>query len=154
MSSYKEHIIDEIRRLVEPVLEEQGLELVEVQFRQENIGWVLRIVIFKQQGVTIDDCTLVSKEVSHLLDVEDLIAQKYHLEVSSPGLDRPLKTERDFLRNRGEKVRVTVENEGGAETVTGRIEDVREAALHLAGEKDEWTIPLESIRKARLVIEF
>lgn len=154
MSSYKEHIIEEIRRLVEPVLEEQGLELVEVQFRQENIGWVLRIIIYKQQGVTIDDCTFVSKEVSRLLDVEDLIAQKYHLEVSSPGLDRPLKTERDFLRNRGEKVKVTVEDETGAETVTGRIEDVREAALHLTGEKDEWTIPLERIRKARLVIEF
>ena len=101
MSSSKDHIVAEVERLIEPVLAEKLLELVEVQFRQEPIGWVLRVIIYKQGGTSVDDCATVSRELSHLLDVEDLIPQKYHLEVSSPGLDRPLKTEKDFLRNKG-----------------------------------------------------
>ncbi len=79
-----------------PVLEELGLELVEVQYRREQSGWVLRLIIDKQDGVSLDDCAAVSREISQLLDIEDFIDQAYNLEVSSPGLNRPLKSMADF----------------------------------------------------------
>ena len=81
MPSQKDFIVAEVERLIEPVLMETFLELVEVQFRQESSGWVLRVIIHKQGGVSVDDCARVSRELSHLLDVEDLIPQKYQQEV-------------------------------------------------------------------------
>jgi ribosome maturation factor RimP len=154
MKSHKDQIVAEVGRLLEPVLAENSLELVEVVFRQEPIGWVLRVVIYKEGGTTVDDCATVSRELSRLLDVEDLIEQKYMLEVSSPGLDRPLQTERDFLRNRGEKVRLTLEIDGTVETLTGIIDNVQDGMLLLKGEGGPVSHPLGAIRKARLEIEF
>jgi len=154
MPSQKDHIIEEVERLIEPVLAENLLELVEVQFRQEPVGWVLRVIIYKQGSTSIDDCATVSRQLSHRLDVEDLIPQKYSLEVSSPGLDRPLKTDRDFLRNKGEKVKVTVETDGGHLTQIGIIQDVQEGILELESDSGILSYPLSSISKARLEIEF
>ncbi|RJX31136.1 MAG: ribosome maturation factor RimP [Desulfurivibrio sp.] len=154
MPSLKEHIVAEVERLIEPVLQEIFLELVEVQFRQEAVGWVLRVIIHKQGGTSVDDCARVSREVSHLLDVEDLIPQKYMLEVSSPGLDRPLKTEKDFLRNKGEKVKLTVEADGKHLTQVGIIQDVQDGMLLLEGDAGIMSYPLNGISKARLEIEF
>jgi ribosome maturation factor RimP len=154
MTSHKDHIVAEVERLLEPVLAENYLEPVEVQFRQEPIGWVLRVIIYKEGGTSVDDCTKVSRELSRLLDVEDLIPQKYVLEVSSPGLDRPLQSERDFLRNRGEKVRLTVETAGTVETFTGIIDNVRDGMLVLKSDDGMLSYPLIAIKKARLEIEF
>jgi ribosome maturation factor RimP len=154
MTSHKDHIVAEVERLLEPVLAENYLEPVEVQFRQEPIGWVLRVIIYKEGGTSVDDCTKVSRELSRLLDVEDLIPQKYVLEVSSPGLDRPLQSERDFLRNKGEKVRLTVETDGTFETVTGIINNVRDGMLVLKSDDGMVSYPLIAIKKARLEIEF
>jgi ribosome maturation factor RimP len=154
MTSLKDHIVVEVERLIEPVLAEKSLELVEVQFRQESIGWVLRVIIYKQGGTSVDDCATVSRELSHLLDVEDLIPQKYNLEVSSPGLDRPLKTEKDFLRNKGEKVKITVETDGKYHTEIGIIQDVQDGVLMLHSETGSMSYPLSGISKARLEIEF
>ena len=149
------YITEAVTQLIEPVLAELGLELVEVQFRREKVGWVLRLIIHRRQGVTIDDCTRVSREVSNLLDVEDLIDQPYHLEVSSPGLDRPLKTARDFSRHQGEKVKVVsrapVEEQQG---ITGLIESVNENEVIVAAGQDKIAVPLDQIVKAKLVIEF
>ena len=154
MAVLKDHIVAEVERLLAPVVAEKLLELVEVQFRQESIGWVLRVIIHKQGGTSVDDCATVSRELSHILDVEDLIPQKYHLEVSSPGLDRPLKTERDFLRNKGEKVKLTVNADGNYLTRIGIIEDVQEGVLVLQSKEGSMTYPLSCITKARLEIEF
>ena len=140
--------------MLEPVLAENYLELVEVLFRQEPAGWVLRVIIYKEGGTSVDDCAKVSRELSRLLDVEDLIPQKYMLEVSSPGLDRPLQSERDFLRNRGEKVRLTVEIAGTFATVTGIIDNVRDGMLVLKDDAGMVSHPLTAIKKARLEIEF
>ena len=75
--------------LCEPVVESYGLELVQVQYRREDHGWVVRILVDRDGGVTVDECGTLSREVSDLLDVEDIIDTAYNLEVSSPGLDRP-----------------------------------------------------------------
>ncbi|OKY74555.1 MAG: hypothetical protein BM485_11935 [Desulfobulbaceae bacterium DB1] len=154
MDSYRDRIAVEVGRLIEPILAELGLEMVEVQYRQEQIGWVLRIIIFRDGGVSIDDCARVSREASRLLDVEDLIDQKYHLEVSSPGLDRPLKTERDFSRNLGKKVKLVVDELGKQETEIGIIRSVQDGVLALQTLSGEISFPLADIKNARLEIEF
>lgn len=154
MDSYRDRIAVEVGRLIEPILAELGLEMVEVQFRQEQIGWVLRIIIFRDGGVSIDDCARVSREASRLLDVEDLIDQKYHLEVSSPGLDRPLKTERDFSRNLGKKVKLVVDELGKQETEIGFIRSVQDGVLAIQTLSGEISFPLADIKNARLEIEF
>jgi hypothetical protein len=82
------------------------MELVDIEYRREPVGWVLRLTIDKGGGVTLDDCTRVSQEIGRSLDVEDVIPNPYHLEVSSPGLDRPLKNERDFIRFSDRRIRV------------------------------------------------
>jgi ribosome maturation factor RimP len=100
---------DQVIRAVEeftlPLLDEMGLELVEVQFRQES-GWVLRIFIDGKQGVNVDNCASVSRQVGTFLEVEDIIQHAYTLEVSSPGAERPLKRLEDFVRFSGKKVRI------------------------------------------------
>lgn len=101
-----EQTVDKIRILTEPVLGDMGLELVDLEFRREGHGWTLRFFIDKEGGVTLDDCADFSREIDTLLEVEDLIPSAYRLEVSSPGLDRPLKKEEDFRRFAGRLVKV------------------------------------------------
>ncbi len=152
-------VIEAITALMEPVVMDLGLELVEVQFRPEQVGWVLRLIIDNPAGVSLDDCTLVSREAGALLDVEDVISHPYHLEVSSPGLDRPLRTVRDFIRCRGRKVKVTTREPLGrfGSAVEGTIESAGDDGVVLLVDprKDErLTLPLALIAKAKLVVEF
>jgi ribosome maturation factor RimP len=144
-----------VTELVEPILAEMGLELVEVQFRREQMGWVLRLIIYRATGVTVEDCVTVSREVSNLLDVEDLIEQPYHLEVSSPGLDRPLKTARDFARYQGQKIKVATKAPmDDQQEIVGLIHQVKEESVVVAAGQERIEIPYARIAKARLVIEF
>lgn len=101
-----EELVSTVRELLEPVLEDLGFECVDLEFKREPQGQVLRIFIDKPGGVTLDDCVSVSREVGSLLEVDDPIPGKYRLEVSSPGLDRPLKKPADFERFAGQKVKV------------------------------------------------
>ncbi|WP_245803886.1 ribosome maturation factor RimP [Geothermobacter hydrogeniphilus] len=97
---------ERVAELVAPIIEEFGLELVDVEYKRERSDWFLRLFIDKPGGVTLDDCADLSREVDPLLEVEGLIPHAYRLEVSSPGLDRPLKKAADFVRFVGERVRV------------------------------------------------
>jgi len=99
-------ILAAIRTLVLPILTGLGIELVDLEFIREGRGWLLRLFIDKPGGVNLDDCAEVSREVSALLEVEDPIESAYRLEVSSPGLDRPLKKPEDFVRFAGQLVKV------------------------------------------------
>ena len=92
--------------LLAPLLEEHRFELVDVEFVKEAGTWFLRAYIDKPGGITIDDCELVSRALSDLLDEKDFIEETYILEVSSPGLGRPLKKEKDFKRSLGEQVEI------------------------------------------------
>lgn len=95
---------NKIQELVMPIIEKNNYELVDIEFLKEGSNWYLRIYADKEGGFTIDDCELVSKELSSILEEEDPIKQAYILEVSSPGLDRPLKKEKDFIKYAGEIV--------------------------------------------------
>lgn len=146
---------DNIQEMIEPVLDEHGLELVELQLRKEGSGLVLRIIIYRDGGINIEDCTVVSREVGYLLEVNDPLSKAYTLEVSSPGLDRLLKTARDFERIIGKKIFVQYEEECDSCSLTGMVEDVVEQnILILKTAKKEVNIPLVDIIRATQVIEF
>ncbi|MDH4332558.1 MAG: ribosome maturation factor RimP [Desulfobulbaceae bacterium] len=148
-------LVRRLTDLVLPVVEGSGCELVELQFRREAPGWVLRLIIDKENGIGIDDCAGISREVAHLLEVEDPIDQSYNLEVSSPGLDRPLKSGKDFLRCKGKKAKVVVrEPIDGQNQCVGLIEDVNQESVALRTDHGIIEIPFTRMKKARLVIEF
>ena len=93
-------------KLLEPIMEENHFELVDVEYVKEAGNWYLRAYIDKPGGITVDDCEVVNRELGDLLDRDDFIDDSYILEVSSPGLGRPLKKERDFIRSKGEEVEI------------------------------------------------
>lgn len=132
-----------------------GFELVEVQLRTEQIGLVLRVIIYKEGGISVGDCSAVSREVAPLLEVEDIISKAYHLEVSSPGLDRPLRTERDYSRNIGKKIKLTFDDvEKVHRTVVGIIVSCANDLLEIQDDRAVQVINLADVTKAKLVIEF
>ena len=138
-----------------PILQEMDLELVDVLYRRESSGWVLRLVIDNEDGVTLENCTAVSREVSHLLDIEDILEQAYNLEVSSPGLDRPLKSIGDFQRFTGRKAKVTTKEPiEGNQVFIGRINKVEDELITMEIGQQELRIPFSEIAKARLEVEF
>ena len=92
--------------LLEPIVQEQGFELVDVEYVKEGGTWYLRAYIDKEGGITIDDCELVSRAFSDVLDREDFIEDSYIMEVSSPGLGRPLKKEKDYERSMGKELEI------------------------------------------------
>lgn len=104
----KRKIEDIVAEIAGPIVERHSFELVDVEFIKEGANWYLRIYIDKPGGITIDDCQIVSEEISDILDKKDPIEQSYFLEVSSPGLDRPLKKDSDFEKFKGELVEVKV----------------------------------------------
>ena len=89
-----------------PIVEKNGFELVDVEYVKEGGSWYLRAYIDKPGGINVDDCEIVSRELSDILDEKDFIDEAYILEVSSPGLGRPLKKEKDFKRSLGQEVEV------------------------------------------------
>jgi ribosome maturation factor RimP len=97
-------ILEKVRELAEPIIKDLNLELVDIEYLPQKGQGIVRIIIDKDPGVTLDDCTKVSREVGYVLEIKDLFTHPYHLEVSSPGLERPLKTLGDFEKFLGRKV--------------------------------------------------
>lgn len=145
-------VVERVRAIAEAILPEAGLELVEVEFRREAPGWVLRLYIDRPGGVTLDDCQRVSEELGDHLDVADVIDHPYHLEVSSPGLDRPLTREADFLRFAGREARIgTREAVDGRKSFRGRLAGLEADRVLLdLPEGARVAIPRDLILKARL----
>ena len=149
-------LVDKIKQIAEPMLRSLGLELVEVEYAGSQRGGTLRVFIDKEKGVTLDDCEKVSRYLSKALDVEDPIPHHYTFEVSSPGLDRPLRKREDFIRSVGKKVKVkTFAPIANQKVFTGRLADFKEESviLHLEGGQ-AFEIPLDQIAQARLEVEF
>ncbi len=140
--------------MVDPILLNEGMELVDIEYRRESKGWVLRLILDKEGGVTLDDCTRVSQEVGRNLDVEDFIQTPYTLEVSSPGLTRPLKTEKDFMKycNRLIKVK-TVDPVENRRQFKGELLDVSHGQIEIKVEGEVFQISLSNVAKANLEIE-
>ena len=142
---------EQIHALAEPVAADFGVDLIDVQFRRETAGWVLSLVIDKPGGVTVDDCASVSYEVGAVLELEDFIEHAFTLEVSSPGLDRPLKKRQDFERVLGQKVRIVLhEPVQGEQVVSGELTSVEDTGLTVAGKNGAVHIGMTAIARARL----
>jgi len=158
--------LERIRAIAERVVRSHGLEVFDVQFRRESIGWVLRVVIDRPgfpagvgpaaDGISVADCQHVSDETSAILDVEDAIDHAYTLEVTSPGLDRPLRHLDDFRRFTGSLAKlVASEPLEGQSHFDGRLEGVDgEVVLIRLGKTRVVRIPMALVARARLEVEF
>ncbi len=162
-------LVEVLREKITPLLAEQSVELVEIVFRSEGRGRVLRILVDKIQtgcaegaaeeagrGITLGECVELNNRLSAWLDQENLIDEHFLLEVSSPGVDRPLVTRNDFLRCRGRRVSVTTSPEyAGARCVQGKVRGVQGEELELETEAGGCVrIPLTVVARARQVVNF
>ena len=155
--------VERVRAAAERVVRSHGLELFDIQLRRESPGWVVRVFIDRpgpsdtpDDSVSIEDCARVSRELSAILDVEDPIDRAYTLEVSSPGLDRPLRTEGDFRRFAGRLAKIVVDPAvDGQKHFAGRIVGVDAGTVLFEAEgRRHHRIPVEAIKRARLDVEF
>lgn len=150
----EKEIPDRVRGIAEPIVSDEGMELVEVEYRKESRGWVLRLYLDKEGGVTLDDCTRISQEVGRSLDVEDFVQAPYTLEVSSPGLTRPLKTEKDFIKYRDSLIKVkTLDPVEDRRQFRGRLLGVSDNQIEMAVEGRIFQIPLSNVAKANLEVD-
>jgi ribosome maturation factor RimP len=148
-------IIDRVMKIIDPILLDEGMECVDMEYRREARGWVLRLYIDKEGGVTLDDCARINQQVGRTLDVENPIDTPYHLEVSSPGLTRPLKTQRDFVKYQNRLIKVkTAEPIGNQRQFKGRLLRVVTEGIEIEMDGTVFHIPFQSIAKARLELEF
>jgi ribosome maturation factor RimP len=144
--------------LAEPYVRDAGFDLIEVTFGREASGWVLRLFIDVPAGASVtvshDDCARVSRDLSAALDVADSIPHAYQLEVSSPGLDRPLRREGDFARFAGENARVKMSDEGGVDgrrNFSGTIRGAKDGRVEIECDGRSYQLPIDGIAKANLV---
>lgn len=157
----KEDTLSRATALAEGLLIPLGLQLVDIEYRKEGRDFVLRLFIDKDGGVTLDDCASVSREFSELLDVEDTIPEHYILEVSSPGLNRPLKNDADFERYKGRLVKIRTfeliaDEEGNKrKTFLGNLAGIENGMVVIKlSEGQTAKIPRDKVAKANLEFEF
>lgn len=148
------NILDKVEKLLIPVLDQMELEMVDIEYIQDGAYWFLRIYLEKIDGeITLDECAKVSNNISE--DVDKIIEDKFFLEISSPGLERPLKKEKDFLRFVGEKIKVILRHKiEDSRNWTGKLEKYEESTIYLNVDGKTLTIPFEEIKKANIVFEF
>jgi ribosome maturation factor RimP len=155
MSSRVLSISEQVAGLVERSLADMGFELVDVEYLSMHGKWILRLYVDKEGGVTLDDCATVSREIGDLIDVKDIIIHEYILEVSSPGLNRPLKKEKDLKDAIGKKIKVkTVTPVEGRRNYIGYLRDFEEGILYMELESGRVHLPWKDVVKANLVYEF
>jgi ribosome maturation factor RimP len=143
-----------LRGLIEPAVRMLGYDLVAIEQFSQGGGQTLRIYIDKEGGVTLDDCERVSHQVSGVLDVEDAIEGRYVLEVSSPGLDRPLSAAKDFERFSGRQVKLrTYAPVDGQRNFKGLLQGVVDGRVLIEVDGRRISLPLDGIEKARLIPE-
>ena len=150
----KAPVTQSVTELIEPGLLADGLELVDVEFKKEGKNWILRIYIDREGGVTLADCQKVSRLAGDLIEVEEVIEPVYTLEVSSPGLNRVLKKEKDFLKYSGKKIYVQCHAPmDGRKKFTGILTGFIDQSIHIELDGQHYTIPLNLVAKENLVIE-
>lgn len=144
-------LLEKIRQLVEPVITADGRELIEAEYRREAMGWVLRLFVDQEGGITVDDCAQISRVIGDLLDVADLIQTPYHLEVSSPGLNRPLRKPEHFQSAIGKMIDVrTTAPLDGRRRFKGLLKDISAEQILMECDGQLYTVPLLLLERARL----
>ena len=153
-------VVSRMTEIAGPLVASLGMELVDLEYKREGRAMVLRLSVDREGGVTLDDCANVSRELSEILDVEDFIQGHYTLEVSSPGLNRPLKKEADYERYRGRLVKIRtfelLPDDAGnpRKTFTGELMALENGVVRLRlSEGQTAGIPLDKVAKANLEYE-
>jgi ribosome maturation factor RimP len=156
---------ERLSAVIDPVVRAHGAELVDFELKNEA-GWTLRVYVeklgamaekmtTKQAAVDLDLCANIARDLSTSLDVSDPIPYRYNLEVSSPGIERPLKKPADYVRFAGEKAKLKLKNAvQGQKVVVGMLGQLNDGVLTLQDGSRSWPIPLEDVVSARLVFEF
>jgi len=156
---------DALEQIVAPIVRAHGAEVVDVEYKPDRGAWVLRVYVekagaserslsTKDAAVTLELCANISRDLSPALDVVDLIPHAYHLEVSSPGIERPLRGERDFIRFAGQKAKLRLrEPADGQRVVVGILQGVVDGKVRVAQGVQSREVPLDSIESSRLVFE-
>ena len=151
----KEIILKKIENIVTPVAESMGLSLVDIEYLQDGGYWYVRIYVEKEnEDITLEDCAALSNKIDE--DIDKLIDQRFFLEVSSPGIERPLKKIADYIRFKGEKAKLSLKHKvNDNKNFEGIIVDCEDNIIFLEIKEQEiMEIPFSEIRKANLVYEF
>ena len=143
-------------QLLLPIMEEHQFELVDVEYVKEAGNWYLRAYIDKEGGITVDDCEIVAREMNEILDREDYIEDSYVFEVSSPGLGRPLKKEKDYIRSMGKELEIrTYRSMNGSKEFYGVLTGYDDDTVTIQTEEDEkLTFAKTDIALIRLAFDF
>lgn len=142
--------------LIQPIVEKYQVDLVDLEVRGHAGSKVVEVFVDQPNGVTIDICARVSRDFAEILDKEDdaLQLDKYRLEVSSPGIDRPLKTEKDFKRHIGKTVELKYKKDMNVQKLKGQIADVRDGDLHLTVQEQSVIIQMDQILSGKIQIQW
>ena len=149
---------EQVEHQIEKIVSSEGLELVHIEYKKQGRGYLLRVDIDKEGGVTLEDCSNVSHQVSAFLDVEDVVPAEYELQVSSPGLDRKFYKDSDYEKFKGRLVRVkTSQPIRGLHVVVGRLKDYDGEKIvvtdPLVKKDPDYVIPMSAIKETRLEVE-
>ena len=145
-------LIGEVWNLLEPVIAARGMEILEIEYRRESAGWVLRVFLDGDRGVSVEDCAEVSRFAGDLLDVADLIQTHYNLEISSPGIDRPLRRMEHFQKYIGDIIEVrTASPIQNRRNFRGELMNVSPQGVTIECDTRTYLIPMLMIERARLL---
>lgn len=151
----KQQIEQLVSNWTEEIITQTNIELVDVEYVREGQDWFLRVFLDKDGGIDVEDCREISIKLSDLLDEADPIPNSYLLEVSSPGLERPLKKETDFVKYVGSLVNVrTYQAIDGRKEFQGELLGIEANVVKIEEDQHQWEIPYDQIAKARLAVEF
>ncbi|MFH1782253.1 MAG: ribosome maturation factor RimP [Candidatus Omnitrophota bacterium] len=148
-------MLDKLNDIIQPIIKAEDAELVDLIYRREGNRQVLRLLVDKEGGITMEDCININGRISEALDATDVIPEKYFLEVNSPGIDRPFKTKRDYEKAKGRLVRVTLnERIKNKMEYIAVLEDILEDSIKIdVKKKGIIKIPFKNITRARQEIE-
>lgn len=151
----QQKIIEKIEKIVTPVVNEMGLSLVDIEYMQDGGYWYVRIYVENLNGeITLEECAAISGKIDE--DVDKLIEQRFFLEVSSPGIERPLKKIEDFIRFKGEKIKVSLKHKiNDKKSFEGIITECKDNTIFLEIEEENIVeIPFSEVKKANIIYEF
>ncbi len=147
-----ENLIEKVRDLVLPILDSYSVELVDLEVKGREGSRSVKVFIDTPGGIDLETCTRISRTLSEQLDINDTISGNYRLEVSSPGVSRPLRNSRDFARNTGREVEVVFEVLDGQTQLRGKLVDVTEEAIQVQTKKELRTIPVSTIKHGKVCL--
>ena len=151
----QQKIIEKIEKIVTPVVNEMALSLVDIEYMQDGGYWYVRIYVENLNGeITLEECAAISGKIDE--DVDKLIEQRFFLEVSSPGIERPLKKIEDFIRFKGEKIKVSLKHKiNDKKSFEGIITECKDNIIFLEIEEENIVeIPFSEVKKANIIYEF